>query len=142
VLPSALRDALADRYHLERELGAGGMATVYLAHDTRHDRPVAVKVLRAEHGLALGLGRAGQQMEAREMTARAIDGGIPPLYEAMIHAAAGDVDKALTALERGLRERGDWMYTIGVQPWFRVLHGHPRFVALLDAIRRGGPPLS
>ena len=38
--------ALADRYRIERELGAGGMATVYLAHDLRHDRQVAIKVLR------------------------------------------------------------------------------------------------
>ena len=38
--------ALSDRYRIERELGAGGMATVYLAHDLRHDRDVAIKVLR------------------------------------------------------------------------------------------------
>jgi eukaryotic-like serine/threonine-protein kinase len=37
-----LRPALADRYMLERELGRGGMATVYLAHDVHHDRPVAL----------------------------------------------------------------------------------------------------
>lgn len=36
---SRLSVALADRYRIERELGAGGMATVYLAHDVRHDRP-------------------------------------------------------------------------------------------------------
>jgi serine/threonine-protein kinase len=40
--------ALADRYVLERPLGAGGMAVVFLAHDVRHDRPVAVKVLRSD----------------------------------------------------------------------------------------------
>src|SRR6476661_5624828 len=39
---------LADRYRIERELGAGGMATVYLAHDLKHDRAVAIKVLRDE----------------------------------------------------------------------------------------------
>ena len=40
--------ALADRYTLERQLGAGGMATVYLAHDLKHDRKVAIKVLHPE----------------------------------------------------------------------------------------------
>jgi eukaryotic-like serine/threonine-protein kinase len=43
-----LAAALADRYRIERELGAGGMATVYLAYDLRHDRQVAIKVMRAE----------------------------------------------------------------------------------------------
>jgi eukaryotic-like serine/threonine-protein kinase len=41
-----VRAALADRYRVERELGQGGMATVYLAHDLRHERKVAIKVLR------------------------------------------------------------------------------------------------
>ena len=45
---SRLKDALADRYVIERELGSGGMATVYLAEDLRHHRQVAVKVLRPE----------------------------------------------------------------------------------------------
>jgi serine/threonine protein kinase len=43
---SRLTISLADRYRIERELGAGGMATVYLAHDLKHDRDVAIKVLR------------------------------------------------------------------------------------------------
>ncbi len=49
-----LAAALADRYRLERELGAGGMATVYLAHDLKHDRDVAIKVLHPDLGAALG----------------------------------------------------------------------------------------
>jgi serine/threonine-protein kinase len=49
-----LSAALADRYRIERELGQGGMATVYLAHDLRHDRKVAVKVLRPELASILG----------------------------------------------------------------------------------------
>ncbi|NIM51789.1 MAG: protein kinase, partial [Gemmatimonadales bacterium] len=46
--------ALADRYAIERELGSGGMATVYLAHDLKHDREVALKVLRPELSAVLG----------------------------------------------------------------------------------------
>jgi Tol biopolymer transport system component len=49
--------ALADRYRIERELGAGGMATVYLAHDVKHDRKVAIKVLKPELAAVLGAER-------------------------------------------------------------------------------------
>ena len=53
----SLRASLAGRYTIERELGAGGMATVYLAHDVRHDRKVALKVLRPELAAILGAER-------------------------------------------------------------------------------------
>jgi eukaryotic-like serine/threonine-protein kinase len=53
-VPTALIDALRDRYVLERELGHGGMATVYLARDLKHDREVAVKVVRPELNAVLG----------------------------------------------------------------------------------------
>ena len=49
--------ALADRYRIERELGAGGMATVYLAHDLKHDRDVAIKVMHPEIAQTLGAER-------------------------------------------------------------------------------------
>jgi len=52
-----LAAALADRYRLERELGAGGMATVYLAQDLKHDRKVAIKVLRPELAAVIGADR-------------------------------------------------------------------------------------
>jgi eukaryotic-like serine/threonine-protein kinase len=51
---ATLQEALRDRYALERELGRGGMATVYLARDLRHDRPVALKVLHPELATTLG----------------------------------------------------------------------------------------
>jgi Tol biopolymer transport system component len=54
---SQLKQALADRYAIEREIGAGGMATVYLARDLRHDRPVALKLLNPELGAVLGVER-------------------------------------------------------------------------------------
>jgi len=53
-IPGQFRDALRDRYLLERELGRGGMATVYLARDLKHDRLVALKVLHPELAAALG----------------------------------------------------------------------------------------
>nr|MBA2292709.1 serine/threonine-protein kinase [Gemmatimonadales bacterium] len=52
-----LSSVLADRYRIEREIGAGGMATVYLAHDVRHDRRVALKVLRPELAAVIGAER-------------------------------------------------------------------------------------
>ena len=56
-LPARLREALADRYRIERPLGAGGMATVYLAEDLKHDRKVALKVLKPELAAVLGAER-------------------------------------------------------------------------------------
>ncbi len=56
-IPERLSAALADRYRIERELGQGGMATVYLAEDLRHDRRVALKVLRPELTAVLGAER-------------------------------------------------------------------------------------
>ena len=58
-----LREALADRYTIERELGRGGMAVVYLAEDMKHHRKVAVKVLRPELAAALGADRFHQEIE-------------------------------------------------------------------------------
>jgi serine/threonine-protein kinase len=56
-IADALRAALSDRYRIERELGSGGMATVYLAHDIKHDRKVALKVLRPELAAVIGAER-------------------------------------------------------------------------------------
>ena len=69
---------LADRYRIERELGSGAMATVYLAHDVRHDRRVAMKVLREE--LAESLGRERFLREIR-LAARLTHPHILPLYD-------------------------------------------------------------
>ena len=59
----ALAAALADRYKIERELGQGGMATVFLADDLRHRRKVAVKVLRPEIAVSLGSDRFFREIE-------------------------------------------------------------------------------
>ena len=75
---SRLLDALADRYRIERELGAGGMATVYLAADLKHDRRVAIKVLNAE--LSESLGRERFVREIR-MAAKLNHPHILPLHD-------------------------------------------------------------
>ncbi len=62
-LLAGLQGALADRYTIERELGHGGMATVYLAQDRKHRRPVAIKVLKPELAAALGPERFLREIE-------------------------------------------------------------------------------
>jgi len=62
-LQARLRSALADHYLIDRELGRGGMATVYLAHDLRHRRPVAVKVLHPELAYVVGADRFLREIE-------------------------------------------------------------------------------
>ena len=73
-----LTAALTDRYRVERELGAGGMATVYLAHDLKHDRDVAIKVLHPELAAALGGERFLSEIKT---TARLQHPHILPLLE-------------------------------------------------------------
>jgi eukaryotic-like serine/threonine-protein kinase len=73
-----LATALAERYRIERELGQGGMATVYLARDLRHKREVAIKVLRPELAAALGPERFLREIET---TANLRHPSILPLYD-------------------------------------------------------------
>ena len=73
-----LKEALADRYALEREIGAGGMAKVFLAHDPRHNRKVAIKVMDTD--LA---GRIGPERFLKEIqtTANLQHPHILPLFD-------------------------------------------------------------
>jgi TolB-like protein/tetratricopeptide (TPR) repeat protein len=73
-----LQSALADRYTLERELGHGGMATVYLAEDLKHHRQVALKVLRPELAAALGPERFLREIE---IAAQLHHPHVLPLYD-------------------------------------------------------------
>jgi len=76
--PERLSAALANRYRIERELGQGGMATVYLARDLRHKREVAIKVLRPDLASALGPERFLKEIET---TANLRHPNILPLYD-------------------------------------------------------------
>ncbi|HXI19887.1 MAG TPA: protein kinase, partial [Gemmatimonadales bacterium] len=73
-----LRSALSDRYRIERQLGQGGMATVYLAEDLRHHRKVAIKVLRPELAAVLGAERFVQEITT---TAQLQHPHILPLFD-------------------------------------------------------------
>ena len=73
-----LRTALAERYAIQEELGAGGMATVYLAEDLKHRRKVAVKVLRPELAAIIGAERFLKEIE---VTANLQHPHILPLFD-------------------------------------------------------------
>ncbi|MGK7313272.1 MAG: protein kinase domain-containing protein [Candidatus Longimicrobiales bacterium M2_2A_002] len=85
-IPPRLTSALADRYRISRELGAGGMATVYLAEDVRHRRQVAIKVLHPELTLAAGAERFLREITT---TANLRHPHILPLYD------SGEADGSL-----------------------------------------------
>ncbi|HJS48545.1 MAG TPA: protein kinase [Gemmatimonadales bacterium] len=97
--PAALAAALADRYRLERELGEGGMATVYLAQDLRHDRRVAVKVLRPELAAVIGADRFLAEIKT---TANLQHPHILPLFDSGV---------------AGARESGDGTFLYYVMPY-------------------------
>ena len=77
-IAAQLKTALADRYVIERELGAGGMATVFLAHDVKHERKVALKVLKPELAAVIGAERFLAEIK---VTANLQHPNILPLYD-------------------------------------------------------------
>ena len=77
-IPDRLGTALADRYPIERQIGSGGMATVYLARDLKHDRAVAVKVFRGEYAASVGSERFLREID---VAARMTHPHILPLYD-------------------------------------------------------------
>jgi serine/threonine protein kinase/Flp pilus assembly protein TadD len=100
-LREQLQSGLADRYRLKRELGRGGMATVYLAYDVKHDRRVALKVLRPE--LAATLGPERFQREIR-LAARLQHPHILPVHDS--GEAAGQLWYTMPFVEgESLRDR-------------------------------------
>ncbi len=126
-----LAAALADRYRLERELGEGGMATVYVAHDRKHDRQVALKVLKPELAAALG---AERFLEEIRVTANLQHPHILPLYD------SGEADGALfyvMPLVRGesLRDRLEREKLLPVAETIRIVR---QVAAALDFAHRQG----
>ena len=111
-----LTAALVDRYRIERELGVGGMATVYLARDLRHDRDVAIKVLKHEIGQTLGAERFLREIQ---LAAKLSHPHILPLFD------SGDAGGALyyvmpNVQGKSLRDRLDETRQLPVADAVRV----------------------
>ena len=112
-----LRIALAGRYDVERLLGAGGMATVYLARDLRHERSVAVKVLRPEVAAALGPERFLREIR---IAARLLHPHILPVHDS--GEADGFLFYVMPYIEgQSLRERLQREHELPVAEAARIL---------------------
>jgi serine/threonine protein kinase/tetratricopeptide (TPR) repeat protein len=99
--PAALADALADHYRIEHQVGEGGMATVYLAHDYKHGRDVALKVFRPDLAETLGRERFLREIQ---LAARLNHPHILPLYDS--GEAAGFLYFVMPVMKgRTLRDR-------------------------------------
>ncbi|HET6576968.1 MAG TPA: hypothetical protein VFG66_01515, partial [Gemmatimonadales bacterium] len=111
-----LQSALADRYRLDREVGAGGMATVYLADDVRHDRRVALKVLRPELAAVIGAERFLAEIK---LTANLQHPHILPLFdsgEAVSHES-WDVSREAPAQEPTTHDSRPMSFLYYVMPF-------------------------
>ncbi len=114
--PDRLTAALADRYRLERELGQGGMATVYLAQDLRHDRRVAVKLLRPELAAVIGAERFLAEIRT---TANLQHPHILPLFDS--GEAAGQLFYVMPYVEgESLRDRLTREKQLGIADAVRI----------------------
>jgi eukaryotic-like serine/threonine-protein kinase len=116
VIQDRIESALADRYRIERELGVGGMATVYLAHDIKHGRDVAIKVLRPDITESIGRDRFTREIR---VAARLNHPHILPLYDS---GEAGDFLYFVMPVMQGqtLRERLDREGTLPVAEAVRI----------------------
>ena len=127
-----LTAALADRYRIERELGAGGMATVYLAQDLKHDRKVAIKVLRPELAAVIGAERFLTEIKT---TANLQHPHILPLFDS---GEADSLPVLRDAVRRG-RDRSATGSTARSSSRSTTRCGSPREVAgALDYAHRHG----
>ena len=149
-LTARLKAALKARYKIERELGEGGMATVYLAEDIKHDRKVALKVLKPELGAIVGAERFLGEIK---VTAKLQHPNILPLHD------SGEADKLLyyvMPLVEGesLRERLDREKQLPVDEAVKIVtevadaldHAHQKGVIHRDIkpaniLLSGGRPL-
>jgi serine/threonine-protein kinase len=114
-----LREAFAGRYEIEREVGAGGMATVYRAQDLKHERTVAIKILRPELASALGGDRFPREIK---IIAQLSHPHILPLHDS--GEAAGFLYYVMPFVEgESLRAKLDRESPLSIQETMRILRG-------------------
>ena len=123
--------SLASRYRLERELGAGGMATVYLARDLKHDRDVAIKVLKPELAESVGRERFLREIQ---LAARLSHPHILPLFDS--GEAAGALFYVMPNVQgQSLRDRLTAMSRLPVEDAIRIAE---EVAGALDHAHRAG----
>ena len=131
-----LAAALSDRYTLERELGRGGMASVWLARDLRLDRPVAIKVLHPELAGAIGVERFVREVR---LAARLQHPGVVPVLDSGTFAGPGGVELPWYAMAyvpgESLRARLDRERQLPVEDALRIT---AQVAAALAAAHRNG----
>src|SRR6188474_1996953 len=125
-----LRAALADRYLIEREIGAGGMATVYLARDVKHNRSVALKVLKPELGAVLGVERFLAEIQ---VTANLQHPNLLPLFDSgeangllfyVMPFVEGESLRAMLNREKQLAIEDAVRLTLGIASALHYAHQH------------------
>jgi len=125
-----LNTAFAARYRIERELGAGGMATVYLAEDLKHDRKVAIKVLKPELAAVLGAERFVQEIKT---TAALSHPRILPLFDS--GEADGFLYYVMPYIEgETIREKLNRETQFGIEDAVRITNA--------DRVRRKSRPIA
>jgi hypothetical protein len=82
---------------------------------------------------------AGRTADAHALLDPITQSNFPPLYRAIAHSVLGESEAVFAALEPGLEERSDWMYSLNTQPWLLDLHDDPRFQGVLAKLRLPAP---
>src|ERR1700741_1974125 len=113
-----LKSTLADRYTIERKIGSGGMANVFVAHDVRHNRKVAIKIMHPELAMRIGIERFLREIET---TAKLQHPHILPLFDS--GAVEGTVFYVMPYVEgESLRARLKREHQLPLAAVLRITH--------------------
>ena len=132
-----LKAALADHYELERAVGAGGMAVVYLARDLKHDRQVAIKVLRPDLSASLGAERFLREIQ---IASKLSHPHILPLYDS--GEAEGHLYYVMPFIEgESLRELIDRETQLGLEEAVKIVSEVDKGTEVTVSLAAGSMPV-